>query len=71
MSHEKENILAIRTTIVSDMKRFMENMSDAPAYLPRLLKFLSSLSAIASEETEAEFTGKDFTIIPKFKNDEG
>ena len=71
MSQENENILSIRTTIVSDMKRFKDNMSNAPEYLTRLLDFISGITAAVSGDTPLGFSGKDFTIIPKFKNDDG
>lgn len=71
MSQEKENILSICTTIVSDMKRHKGNMSEAPEYLQNLLDFISGLTAKVSGQAPVGFSGKDFTIIPKFKNDDG
>lgn len=71
LSNETENILSICKTIKSDIKRFGTGSSESPDYLSRLIEFTSSIADIASGRNLSAFSNSDFSIIPKFKDDDG
>ena len=68
---ETENILSICKTIQSDIKRHGTGSQNAPEYLGKLMKFTGSIADIASSENTSAFSNADFSIIPKFKDDDG
>lgn len=71
LSRDAQKILAIRKTIIADRKNCCRTDVTAPDYLKELGKFTSEITAIVSGKVPALFTADDFSIIPKFKEDEG
>lgn len=71
LSTETANILSIRKTIASDIKRFSNDMLNAPKYLSRLFEFLNDITEMAARRSSEIFSEKAFTIVPKFKEDDG
>lgn len=71
MCKETANILSICKTIASDIKRYGTGASEKPEYLTELIRFTDSLADIAVGNSTMPFSKADFSIIPKFKGDEG
>ena len=74
LSKETANILAIRKTIASDIKRYRNDMSAAPQYLVNLTDFLEKIKGAVTGTSPAQLSGEAgkrqvFSIIPKFKED--
>lgn len=71
ISKEALGVLTIRKTIAADRKRIQNSSSPSLDYLSTLDKYTSRISDIAAGRTSVPFTRNDYTIIPKFKGDEG
>lgn len=71
ISKETLGILTIRKTIVADRRRILTSPSPSLRYLSKLDQYTSEISDIAAGRSAVAFSRKDYTIIPKFKGDEG
>lgn len=68
---EERNELAILKTVRSDIRKYRDNLSEAPDYLVRLLDYMSALQDMAAGTVPISFSENDLRIIPKFKEDSG
>lgn len=68
---ETEKILSICKTIQSDIRRCGKNSDGAPEYLAKLIEFTGSIATAGSCGNVSAFSNADFSIIPKFKDDDG
>lgn len=71
ISAETANILSIRKTIITDTRRFADDMQNAPEYLKKLFEFTDAIKKMVSGESAVTFSDDAFSIMPKFKEDDG